>query len=105
MKVVGAVHGSGYGDVARQLIIAGANVNFQDHVDKCGVLAKAVQGGHEQLANDLLQCGADLWRRDNAGRTPPPCGCWGGAHGDLVCSFAHRGRKGRATRNAIHLLH
>lgn len=49
----------GHEAVARRLILAGADVNFRDPIDKEGcVLFKATTGGHDQLVKDLLAGGA-----------------------------------------------
>ena len=49
----------GHEEVARRLIEAGADVSFEDPVDRCSVLHEAACDGHEQLVNDLLIGGAD----------------------------------------------
>ena len=49
---------SGHEEVARRLILAGADVKFEDPLDQCTVLHKACCCGHEQLVNDLLIRGA-----------------------------------------------
>lgn len=45
---------SGNEAVARQLVIAGANVNVDDPVDKWSVLHEAVRGGHAELVDFFL---------------------------------------------------
>ncbi|CAM9823159.1 unnamed protein product [Ectocarpus fasciculatus] len=44
----------GHLEAARSLIIAGADVNFEDPRDQRCVLHEAVLGGHQQLVNELL---------------------------------------------------
>ncbi|CAM9535921.1 unnamed protein product [Scytosiphon promiscuus] len=60
----------GHEEAARRLILAGADVNFYDPVDKCNILAKAVEAGHTQLVNDLLIRGALPNATDERGVTP-----------------------------------
>ncbi len=48
----------GHEAAARQLILAGADLDFQDPVNSCGVLHEAVEGGQAQLVHDLLIAGA-----------------------------------------------
>lgn len=60
----------GHETAARRLILAGADVNFYDPLDKCNVLAKAVESGHAQLVNDLLIRGARTNTQDEYGVTP-----------------------------------
>lgn len=48
----------GHEAAARRLIQAGADVNFHDPMEQCSVLARAVEGGLEQLVLDLLFHGA-----------------------------------------------
>lgn len=56
--------------------------------DKCP-LAKAVLGGREKLAKELLKSGADVSRRDHDGRTPLHHAAVGGRH--RICSLLLRG--------------
>ena len=52
----------GHEEVARDLLLAGADVRLEDLVDRCSVvllLHEAADGGHEQLVKDLLIGGAD----------------------------------------------
>lgn len=60
----------GHEAAARRLILAGADVNFQDPVDKHSVLSLAVRGGHTQVVNDLLISGADPSSSDEYGVAP-----------------------------------
>ena len=54
---------------ARLLVMAGADVNFEDPEDKRTVLHEAIWSGHEQLARELMIGGADIEARDSRGRT------------------------------------
>eukprot|EP00752_Nemacystus_decipiens_P017228 g15433.t1 len=49
----------GHEACARQLILSGADATFEDPVEKCVVLTKAVQDRHERLVQDLLIAGAN----------------------------------------------
>ncbi|CAM9598101.1 unnamed protein product [Ectocarpus fasciculatus] len=53
----------GHVEAAESLIVAGADVDFQDPVRQNDVLHEAAIGGHEQLVNELLIGGADPHRR------------------------------------------
>ena len=48
----------GHGEVARKLILAGANVKYTDPADKCSPLHAAAAGGHHDTVTDLLISGA-----------------------------------------------
>ena len=60
----------GHASVAKGLIAAGADVNFEDPVRKWSVLHEAVSGGHGRLVIELLIGGANLNTRDMHGGTP-----------------------------------
>ncbi|CAM9788969.1 unnamed protein product, partial [Ectocarpus sp. 4 AP-2014] len=68
----------GHEDVARRLVIAGADVNFEDSVHKRTVLAEATQAGHEQLVADMLLSGANPSCRDSRGFCPLHIAACGG---------------------------
>ncbi len=56
--------------VAKHLMVAGADVNFEYAEKQRTVLHEATLGGHEQLANDLIMCGADVKARTSNDSTP-----------------------------------
>ncbi|CAN0293800.1 unnamed protein product, partial [Ectocarpus fasciculatus] len=56
----------GHEDVARRLVVAGADVNFEDPVRKRPVLCGATRVGYEQLVTDMLLSGANPSCRDNS---------------------------------------
>ncbi|CAM9758937.1 unnamed protein product, partial [Ectocarpus sp. 8 AP-2014] len=49
----------GHVEAAKSLILAGADIEFEDPVDKCSILHQAAKGGHAQLVNELLIGRAD----------------------------------------------
>eukprot|EP00752_Nemacystus_decipiens_P014386 g12796.t1 len=49
----------GHEEVARHLILAGADVRFLDPVHQCSVLHSAAADGHQEVVRDLLIGGAD----------------------------------------------
>ena len=61
---------SGHEAAARLLVMAGADVNFQDPVRGRTILHAAINGGHEQLAKELILSGADVEARNSFGSTP-----------------------------------
>jgi ankyrin repeat protein len=60
----------GGGSVARTLVHAGANVNANDGVKRCTALHMAARRGNVEVAEALLDCGADIEARDSLGETP-----------------------------------
>jgi hemoglobin len=62
--------GSDGGDVVRALVQSGANVNANDGVKRCTALHMAARRGSLQIAEALLDCGADIDARDSRGDTP-----------------------------------
>jgi truncated hemoglobin YjbI len=60
----------GAASVVRALVKAGADVNAGDGVKRCTALHMAARRGHVEIAEALLDCGADLEARDSAGDTP-----------------------------------
>ena len=54
----------GHESIARLLMVAGADVNFQDPIDKRPILLEAFRGEHAQLATELLIGGANPNCRD-----------------------------------------
>lgn len=81
----------GHTEAARCLLVAGADVDFEDPVDQRTVLHAAARGGHEQLVNDLLIGGADPNVSNmNDGRTPLHVAARHG-HAGIVSSLVLRG--------------
>jgi truncated hemoglobin YjbI len=62
-----ASHGA---DVVRTLARSGANVNASDGVKHCTPLHMAARRGNLQIAEALLDCGAEIDARDSLGDTP-----------------------------------
>lgn len=60
----------GHTEVARKLILAGANVRHVDPADRCGPLHVAAAGAHHEVVSDLLLRGASTRARDVKGRSP-----------------------------------
>jgi len=58
------------GDVVRALAQSGANVNANDGVKHCTALHMAARRGNLDVAEALLDCGADIDARDSLGDTP-----------------------------------
>jgi hypothetical protein len=58
------------GDVVRALAQSGANVNANDGVKHCTALHMAARRGSLEIAEVLLDCGADIDARDSLGDTP-----------------------------------
>jgi truncated hemoglobin YjbI len=57
-------------DVVRALVRSGANVNANDGVKHCTALHMAARRGNLEIAEVLLDCGADIDARDSLGDTP-----------------------------------
>ncbi len=62
--------GAGGGPIVRTLVQAGARVDACDNVKKCTALHMAARRGSVQIAEALLECGADIDARDAARVTP-----------------------------------
>jgi len=60
----------GGGDVVRALVRAGARVDACDGVKHCTALHVAARRGNVEIAEALLDCGADREARDSLGETP-----------------------------------
>jgi truncated hemoglobin YjbI len=58
------------GSVVRVLVEGGANVDAQDGVKQCTALHMAARRGNVQVAESLLDCGANIEARDSHGDTP-----------------------------------
>lgn len=61
---------NGGGDIVRALVRAGAHVDARSDSKKCTALHMAARRGHTEIAQALLECGADINVRDRAGDTP-----------------------------------
>jgi truncated hemoglobin YjbI len=61
---------AGGGDVVRALVRAGAKVDARDGVKHCTALHMAARRGNVEVAEALLDCGADIESRDSLGDTP-----------------------------------
>jgi truncated hemoglobin YjbI len=61
---------SGGAAVVRVLVQAGAQVNFPDGVQQCTALHLAARRGNVEVAQALLDVGADIEARDKLGDTP-----------------------------------
>ena len=61
---------SGGGDIVRVLAQSGANINASDGVKHCTALHMAARRGNLEIAEALLDCGADIDRPDSLGDTP-----------------------------------
>ena len=57
-------------DVVRLLVQSGADVNANDGAKRCTALHMAARRGNVEVAEALLDCGADLDARDRSGDTP-----------------------------------
>jgi hypothetical protein len=60
----------GGGDIVRVLVRAGAQVNTAIGAKRCTALHMAARRGNPEVAQALLDCGADLNARDKSGDTP-----------------------------------
>ena len=58
------------GNVVRALVQGGARVNAQAGVKRCTALHMAARRGNVDVAQALLDCGADIEARDSLGDTP-----------------------------------
>ncbi len=58
------------GKVVRALVQGGADVDAHEGVKRCTALHMAARRGHAEVAEALLDCGADLEARDSHGETP-----------------------------------
>jgi truncated hemoglobin YjbI len=56
--------------VVRALVAAGANVNANGGVKRCTALHMAARRGSVEIAQALLDCGADIEAQDSLGETP-----------------------------------
>jgi hemoglobin len=61
---------AGGGPVVRALVRAGAQVNASSGAKRCTALHMAARRGSTEVAEALLECGADRNARDKAGDTP-----------------------------------
>jgi truncated hemoglobin YjbI len=60
----------GGGNIVRALVQAGAQVDARSRAKKCTALHMAARRGVTEVAEALLNCGADIHARDKAGDTP-----------------------------------
>jgi hypothetical protein len=58
------------GDIVRALVRAGARVDERSDSKRCTALHMAARRGNTEVAEALLDCGADINARDSAGVTP-----------------------------------
>jgi len=61
---------AGGGNIVRALIRAGAKVDANDGVKRCTALHMAARRGNVEVAEALLDCGANIEARDSLGETP-----------------------------------
>jgi truncated hemoglobin YjbI len=61
---------NGGGNIVRALVQAGAQVDARSRAQKCTALHMAARRGTAEVAEALLDCGADIHARDKAGDTP-----------------------------------
>ena len=62
--------GAGGGNIVRALVRAGAQVNVPSGVKRCTALHMAARRGNTEVAEVLVDCGADIEARDKSGDTP-----------------------------------
>jgi truncated hemoglobin YjbI len=62
--------GANGGAVVRALVRSGADVNADDGAKQCTALHMAARRGSAEIAEALLDCGADIDARDSLGDTP-----------------------------------
>jgi ankyrin repeat protein len=60
----------GGGNVVRALVRAGAQVDARTDAKRCTALHLAARRGNTEVADALLNCGADINARDKTGDTP-----------------------------------
>ncbi|CAM9426220.1 unnamed protein product [Ectocarpus sp. 12 AP-2014] len=77
----------GHVDAAKSLILAGADLEFEDPVDKCSILHQAADGGHAQLVNELLIGRADPNRPCKAFGATALHEAAGGGHVGILSTF------------------
>lgn len=98
----------GHEAAARELIIAGHDVNHRDPADQCGLLYTAVSDGHEQLVRHLLEAGACPNARHSGteGYTPLHIACSRG-HTSIISALLAGGadKDAKDNRGAIPLHH
>jgi hemoglobin len=68
--VANECHAAGGGNIVRALIRAGAEVNAPSGAKRCTALHMAARRGNVEVAEALIDCGADINARDTAGDTP-----------------------------------
>jgi truncated hemoglobin YjbI len=61
---------TGGGNVVRALVRAGAHVDARSDAKRCTALHMAARRGNTEIAEALVDCGADINARDKAGDTP-----------------------------------
>jgi ankyrin repeat protein len=61
---------TGGGDIVHALVRAGARVDERSDSKRCSALHMAARRGNKEVAEALLDCGADINARDIAGVTP-----------------------------------
>jgi hemoglobin len=61
---------SGGGSIVHTLVQAGAKVNAAEGAKRCTALHMAARRGNVEIAEALLDCGADIEARDSLGDTP-----------------------------------
>ena len=81
----------GHEEVARDLLLAGADVRLEDLVDRCSVLHEAADGGHEQLVKDLLIGGADPNSVDGRSGWTPLHQAASAGHAGIISALLLRG--------------
>ncbi|CAM9517433.1 unnamed protein product [Ectocarpus fasciculatus] len=77
----------GHVEAARRLIVAGADIEFEDPQVQCGVLHQAAYDGHERLVDDLLIGRADPNRPCKAFGATPLHEAAGSGHVEIVSTL------------------